>query len=308
MFGSFIAAAARLAQHRHVSGDLGRHLGRHPGNLRRPIGLGIVRHQDWRIAFGRQTENGETKRMTFRRAGRRRLRRCSIRPSNECIIGHARVERLWTGARWSEGPTWFAAGRYLVWSDIPNNRLMRYDDTDGNGVRVPATVEQRQWRLLRSARPPGFLRALSRAACNADGASTARSPWSRTRWRGKRLNSPNDVVVKRDGSIWFTDPSYGIMMDYEGERAESDIGACHVYRVDPNTGAVNAVATDFIKPNGLAFSPDETELFISDTGGTHMANGPRHIRRFTVSSDGARLSGRRGAGGVRGGRLRRVPR
>jgi gluconolactonase len=110
-------------------------------------------------------------------------------------------------------------------------------------------------------------------------------------WQGKRLNSPNDVVVKSDGSIWFTDPSYGIMMDYEGERAESEIGACHVYRIDPASGALTAVATDFIKPNGLAFSPDESILYISDTGLTHNPDGPAHIRRFSVSSNGDTLSG-----------------
>ncbi len=108
-------------------------------------------------------------------------------------------------------------------------------------------------------------------------------------FEGKRLNSPNDVVVKSDGSIWFTDPSYGILMDYEGERAASEIGACHVYRVDP-AGTISIVADDYEKPNGLAFSPDETEIYIADTGATHMADGPKHIRRHRVSDDGT-LSG-----------------
>jgi gluconolactonase len=107
---------------------------------------------------------------------------------------------------------------------------------------------------------------------------------------GKRFNSPNDVVVKSDGSIWFTDPSYGIDTDYEGHRAESEIGACHVYRVDPHSGAVDAVADDFVRPNGLAFSPDERRLYIADTGATHIENGPRHIRVFDVREDGS-LSG-----------------
>ncbi len=107
---------------------------------------------------------------------------------------------------------------------------------------------------------------------------------------GKRLNSPNDVVVKSDGSIWFTDPSYGIMMDYEGDRAESEIGACHVYRVDPDTGDISIAADDYVKPNGLAFSPDESMLYIADTGVTHTPGGPAHIRAHTVGSDGS-LSG-----------------
>jgi len=108
-------------------------------------------------------------------------------------------------------------------------------------------------------------------------------------YEGKRLNSPNDVVVKSDGSIWFTDPSYGIMMDYEGNRADSEIGACHVYCVSP-AGDVRRVADDYVKPNGLAFSPDESLLYIADTGGTHEPNGPAHIRRHTVGADGS-LSG-----------------
>jgi len=111
-------------------------------------------------------------------------------------------------------------------------------------------------------------------------------------WNGKRLNSPNDVVVKSDGSVWFTDPSYGILMDYEGDRAESEIGACHVYRADPETGAVEMVASDFYKPNGLAFSEDEEWLFVSDTGITHHEDGPAHIEKFKVGSDGKTLEDR----------------
>ena len=107
-------------------------------------------------------------------------------------------------------------------------------------------------------------------------------------FEGKRLNSPNDVVVKSDGSIWFTDPSYGILTDYEGMRAEPEL-PCHVYRVDPDGGALAIVADDFLKPNGLAFSPDERWLYIADTGATHEPDGPRHIRRFAVSADGRSL-------------------
>lgn len=213
-----------------------------------------------------------------------------IEPEFEsCFIGHARVERLWTGARWSEGPAWFAAGRYLVWSDIPNNRLMRWDETDGSVsvFRQPSsnangnTVDG-QGRLVSCEH---LTRRVTRT--EHDGSITVLA----SSYQGKRLNSPNDVVVKSDGSVWFTDPSYGIMMDYEGDRAESEIGACHVYRIDPDTGAVDAVATDFVKPNGLAFSAGEETLFIVDTGGTHDPGGPAHIRRFDVGSDGKTLSG-----------------
>ena len=206
-----------------------------------------------------------------------------------CFIGHARIERLWTGGRWLEGPAWFAAGRYLVWSDIPNNCLMRWDETDASVsvFRQPSnntngnTVD-RQGRLVSCEH---LRRRVTRTEHNGDITVLADS------YRGKRLNSPNDVVVKSDGSIWFTDPSYGIIMDYEGKRAQSEIGACHVYRIDPDTAEVTAVATDFIKPNGLAFSTDEKRLFISDTGVTHQADGPAHIRSFSVSSDGKSLSG-----------------
>lgn len=202
----------------------------------------------------------------------------------ECIIGHARVERLWSGARWSEGPAWFPAGRYLLWSDIPENRLMRWDETDGSVsvFRQPSnntngnTVDG-QGRLVSCEH-------LSRRVTRTEHDGSVRVIASE--WEGKRLNSPNDVVVKSDGSVWFSDPSYGIMMDYEGDRAESEIGACHLYRADPESGRVEAMATDLMKPNGLAFSADERTLFVSDTGGTHTPGGPAHIRRFAVAPDG----------------------
>ena len=111
-------------------------------------------------------------------------------------------------------------------------------------------------------------------------------------YQGKRLNSPNDAVVKSDGSIWFTDPAYGIDSDYEGHKAESEIGACHVYRIDPQTGDIRIVADDFVRPNGIAFSPDETRLYVADTGATHVKDGPRHIRVFDVSPDGSLSNGK----------------
>jgi len=107
------------------------------------------------------------------------------------------------------------------------------------------------------------------------------------RFEGKRLNSPNDVVVASDGAVWFTDPTYGIDSDYEGYRAESEIDASNVYRVDPQTGACAVAADDFVRPNGLAFSPDERRLYVSDTGMTHVPDGPRHIRVFEVGAGGA---------------------
>lgn len=189
--------------------------------------------------------------------------------------------RLHTGCRWTEGPAYFPAGRYLVFSDIPNDRVLRFDETTGTvGVfRTPAeypnghTVD-RQGRLVSCEQGT---RRVTRT--EHDGSTTVLAD----RYDGKRLNSPNDVVERADGSIWFTDPSYGIDSDYEGHKAPSEIGGCHVYRVAPDTGEVRIVADDFERPNGLAFSLDERQLYIVDTQ-------RKHIRRFDVTEDGV-LSG-----------------
>jgi gluconolactonase len=204
------------------------------------------------------------------------------------IIPTARLEKLAEGCRWAEGPAYFPAGRYLVWSDVPNDRMMRYDETsDAVSVfRAPSgysngnTVDRRG-RLVTCEHGT---RRVTRT--EHDGTITVLA----SHCQGRRLNSPNDVVVKSDGSIWFTDPAYGIDSDYEGHRSESEIGGCHVYRIDPHTGDVAVVADDFVRPNGLAFSPDEGRLYVADTGATHAADGPRHIRVFDVGPDG-RLSG-----------------
>jgi gluconolactonase len=206
---------------------------------------------------------------------------------NDCLIGHARVERLWTGARWSEGPAWFAAGRYLVWSDIPNNRMLRYDETDGS-VSVFRNVSNysngntvdREGRLVSCEH---YARRVTRTEHNGLITIIADN------YEGKRFNSPNDVVVKSDGSIWFSDPPYGHLIDYEGELGESEIGNNNVYRVDPMSGEVTPVCVDFDKPNGLAFSPDEKYLYIADTGASHKPNGNKHIRRFDVKENGQAL-------------------
>ncbi len=206
-----------------------------------------------------------------------------------CFAGHVRVERLWTGARWAEGPAWFAAGRYLVWSDIPNNRMMRFVEPSGevsvfrersnnsNGNSV-----DNQGRLVTCEH---LTRRVTRT--EIDGSISVIAE----KWNGKRFNSPNDLVVKSDDSIWFSDPAYGIDTDYEGDRAAEEIGGCHVYRVDAKSGAVAAVITDMVRPNGIAFSPDEKYLYVADTGATHKENGPRHIRRFVVDASGEKLSG-----------------
>ena len=204
-----------------------------------------------------------------------------------CLAGPEKVQRLWTGGRWCEGPAWFAAHNTLVWSDIPNNRMLRLDEPNGTvGVfRIPSnnsngnTVD-REGRLVTCEH---LARRVTRT--EHDGRITVLAD----HWQGKRLNSPNEVVVRSDGSVWFTDPSYGILSDYEGARAESEIGACNVYRIDPATAAVDRVADDFVKPNGLAFSADESVLYIADTGASHDPDGPRHIRKCKLSSDGRSL-------------------
>jgi gluconolactonase len=199
------------------------------------------------------------------------------------VSGDAWFERLYDGCRWAEGPVYVAAGRYLLWNDIPNDRMLRWDEESGNvGVfRRPSgyangNTLDRQGRLVTCEHGN---RRVSRT--EHDGSITVIAD----RWDGKRLNSPNDVVVRSDGSIWFTDPSYGIDSDYEGHRAESETGGCHVYRVDPATGECRAVATDFVRPNGLAFSLDERHLYIADTR-------VNHIRVFEVADGGALAGGR----------------
>ncbi|WP_279357664.1 SMP-30/gluconolactonase/LRE family protein [Methylobacterium indicum] len=196
----------------------------------------------------------------------------------------AGVERLATGCRWSEGPVWFGDGRYLLWSDIPNNRILRYDEETGavQAFRKPSNfangnTRDRQGRLV-TCEHGG--RRVTRT--EYDGAITVLAD----SFEGKRLNSPNDVVVARDGAVWFTDPPFGILGNYEGERAEPELPQ-NVYRLDPITGVLEAAATDLAGPNGLCFSPDESILYLVES----RAQPNRRILAFDVS--GGRLSNRR---------------
>jgi gluconolactonase len=193
------------------------------------------------------------------------------------VGGDDKVEILHTGTRWAEGPVYFPAGRFLVWSDIPNDRLLRWDEATGAvGVfRSPAghvngNTLDREGRLVSCEQGN---RRVTRT--EHDGSITVIAD----RWQGRRLNSPNDVVVRSDGSIWFTDPPYGILSNYEGVAAEQEIDGCHVYRADPVTGEVRIVADDFVRPNGLAFSLDERRLYVADTRA-------RQLRVFEVGDDG----------------------
>jgi gluconolactonase len=202
----------------------------------------------------------------------------------------ARVERRWTGARWTEGPAWFEALKSLVFSDIPNDRLLRYDATtgavgvlrEGQGRFANGNSVDREGRLVSCEHGT---RQVTRT--EPDGRITVLAD----RFEAKRFNSPNDVVVKSDGTIWFTDPAYGIDSDYEGFEAESEIGGDHVYRLDPRDGRLTIVADDFVRPNGLAFSPDERRLYIADSGGSAFDDGPRHLRAFDVGDDGGLRGG-----------------
>ena len=199
---------------------------------------------------------------------------------------NAWVEKLHGGMLWAEGPVYFADGNYLLWSDIPNNRIMQY--VEGLGVRI--------WRedsnnsngntRDRSGRPVTCKHGARRVTrTEPDGSITVLA----SHYQGKRLNSPNDVVVKSDGTIWFTDPPYGIISDYEGHKAESELGACYVFRLDPQSGELSIVTDELDKPNGIAFSPDEKTLYVSDTALSHDPNGAHHIRAYDVQ-DGKRLS------------------
>jgi gluconolactonase len=205
------------------------------------------------------------------------------------VVATTTIERLHTGCLWTEGPVYFPAADQLIWSDIPNNRLMRWVPQIGAGVfRYPSNFTNggtldREGRLV-SCEHGG--RRVVRT--EHDGRLTVLA----SHWQGKRLNSPNDVVVKSDGSIWFSDPDYGINSNYEGYRADSEIGACNVYRIDGKSLELSIVADDFERPNGLAFSPDERLLYIADTGQTHREDGPHHIRVFDVSAAGKLSNGR----------------
>jgi gluconolactonase len=200
------------------------------------------------------------------------------------IDGDFVIERLHTGTRKSEGPVWFPAGRYLVWSDIPNARLLRWDETTGvvgvfrhdSGHANGNTID-RQGRLVTCEQGN---RRVTRT--EHDGSVTVLAD----SYDGRRLNSPNDVVVRHDGSIWFTDPPYGITGDYEGNDGQQEQEGQFVFRLDPGSGDLQVVADDFVRPNGLAFSPDERRLYVADT-----RQEPSHIRAFDVRDDGSLAGG-----------------
>ena len=205
----------------------------------------------------------------------------------DLIAPNEELHHLADGCTWAEGPVYVEEEPALYWSDVRSNRIMRYDEASG-------VVTEHE-------RPANFSNGHTR---DLDGVIVAceHGPRRVVRWwpdgrrevvaerfEGRRLNSPNDVVVASDGGIWFTDPTYGIDSDAEGYRAESEVGSSNVYRVDPTTGALTAEVTDMVRPNGLAFALDESRLYVADTGVSHVVDGPRHIRAYDVA--GARVVG-----------------
>ena len=198
----------------------------------------------------------------------------------------AAVERLYTGCRWAEGPVWVGDGRYLLWSDIPNDRMLKWEEATGevSVFRGPSNygngnTRDRQGRLV---------------TCEHGGRRVTRTEYDGSitvladNWQGKRLNSPNDVVVKSDGSVWFTDPVFGILGHYEGHKAEPEVAQA-VYRVDGESGALSIVADDILGPNGLCFSPDEDMLYVVESRGEPY----RKILAYKVSQDGREISNKR---------------
>ncbi|MFO0867748.1 MAG: SMP-30/gluconolactonase/LRE family protein [Pirellulales bacterium] len=197
----------------------------------------------------------------------------------------AKVERLATGMRWAEGPVWFGDGRYLLWSDIPNNRIMKWEEETGavSVFRKPSNhangnTRDRQGRLV---------------TCEHDARRVTRTEYDGSitviadRYSDLPLNSPNDIVCKSDGSLWFTDPPFGILSFYEGHVDKVELPT-NVYRWDPTTQRLTVVAGDIQRPNGLAFSPDESQLYIVEAGVT-----PRVIRAYDVTDRGTRLANSR---------------
>jgi gluconolactonase len=201
---------------------------------------------------------------------------------DELKLGNAALERLWTGARWAEGPVWFGDLCCLLFSDIPNDRMLRWDEVTGrvDVYRSPAqfsngNTRDRAGRLVTCEHGA---RRVTRT--EHDGSVTVLAD----SFEGKRLNAPNDVVVAEDGAVWFTDPGYGILSDYEGGKAEFELPT-NVYRLDPQSGKLTVVADDLDRPNGLCFAPDGTKLYVVDSG------EPQHIRVFGVTADSRLLNG-----------------
>jgi gluconolactonase len=203
------------------------------------------------------------------------------------VLFNAELELLADGFRWLEGPVWFGDQRCLLFNDIPNNHTLRWSEQHGVSTFLePSDFGNGQTRDLQGRLIQCHHRSRCLTRLEHNGSITTLVSQA----NGHRLNAPNDVVVKSDGSIWFSDPLYGLMNDYEGGRQRSEQPPA-LYRLDPDSGQINAVATDFDGPNGLAFSPDEQLLYVAESGAPGASEPRQYIRRFQVNSDGCSLSG-----------------
>jgi gluconolactonase len=205
---------------------------------------------------------------------------------NAFVLPNAPLEKLEEGFRWLEGPVWFADLDCLLVSDVPGNRILRWTESSGVSIfRQPSHyanghTRDREGRLIGCSH---LSHCIYRTELDGHIKMLVDC------YRGSQLNSPNDVVVKSDGTIWFTDPVYGIVTDYEGKKREPELPP-DLYRFDPRNGALTVVADDFQSPNGLCFSPDERRLYVSECGTPFATDPLQHLRVFDVSADGDRLS------------------
>ena len=197
-------------------------------------------------------------------------------------LANVDLHQLDASNHWAEGPVWFGDADCLLWSDIPQNRIMRWTPNGGVSVYRAGSnfsnghTRDREGRLVSCEHKTRRVTRTER-----DGRITVLAD----AFEGRRLNSPNDVVAKSDGTIWFTDPTYGILTDYEGDRAEPEQDRRGVYRLDPSTGVLTRIIEDFTQPNGLAFSPDERILYVAESGASHDPAVPRVIRAFDLDDE-----------------------
>ena len=203
----------------------------------------------------------------------------------DLIDADAKIEKHYTGCEWAEGPVYFPEGDYVLWSDIPNNRMLKFDAASGDTTvfREPCNYTNGHYRDQQGRLVSCEHQANRISRTENDGTVVTLVET----WQGGRLNSPNDLVVKSDGTIWFTDPPYGILSDREGGKRDSELEGNFTYRLDPETGSISIVDDTGDRPNGLAFSPDEKLFYLADTG------DPKNINVFDVSDDGKTLSHKR---------------
>jgi gluconolactonase len=205
------------------------------------------------------------------------------------LLSDSKLEKLASGAVWSEGPVYLESDQSVIWSDIPGNRLLRWSKVNGLSEFLKPSHFQNGHTLDLEGRIIACSHG-ERAVMRLEADGT----WKKlvSHFEGKKLNSPNDVIVKSDGTIWFSDPSYGLIQPNEGYGGAQEQAGCYVYRFDPVNLDIDAVVTDMDKPNGLAFSQDEKTLYVSDTSASHDKNGNRHIRAYDVLDDSSTANGR----------------